>query len=567
MSLAEEGLTQEEIDNPYAFKGGVEQDTADSEQIPDLYSYLLPSEEIKNDIRSFGLYFDRNVFEGWVKQPSACCAAASLAGGWNVLANLSRSERENGALHHEDVLDTYREIFLEIIKKRQASFERMSGTKFMPLLRLIEVELKKFGKVIGGKKADGANKNIVLKVLRGLAIEYKAKQLQQQKDLNTEKEITGGVEIDASGIDGEKLEGKPAHGPEALVLPPIPSAKQLDDVVIPTAAQLPPLEPMDAIVELFLADGDSLLPKPVDIADSIVDAAAVFTPMTTTIGDVEIRESKKWDEMVEEDESTDDELDTNVVTGVGKTSTNGKRSSSIEKWNWKSDLYSVIKNIAGLRKLCQYHEDGRYIPSTASIGNWGIISGGSKLNEWANLGSIIQVKLFMGRSKLKKSKVENVLKSNDDEVTILKQWDALRSAFSHEDTVLLFHLKNHYALIFALREWTSSSTGERRLEMLTARKGQRPTAWITFHEARQTMLGWEGYKILALIRNKDMSCEDMRKGLSSFPIKEERHADLNVYIDVDMCKTPQSRCGDVDAKDSGPLSPMTTTVTENSPSL
>ena len=117
--------TQEEIENPDAFKGGVEQDTADSEQIPDLYSYLLPPEEIRNGIRSFGLYFDRNVFEGWVKQPSACCAAASVAGGWNVLANLTRSERENGALHHEDVLDMYREIFLEIIsthKLRRMTF-------------------------------------------------------------------------------------------------------------------------------------------------------------------------------------------------------------------------------------------------------------------------------------------------------------------------------------------------------------------------------------------------------------------------------------------------------------
>jgi hypothetical protein len=105
--------------------------------------------------------------------------------------------------------------------------------------------------------------------------------------------------------------------------------------------------------------------------------------------------------------------------------------------------------------------------------------------------------------------------------------------------VLLYHLKNHYALIFAIREWEEietqpksptmctvvaaqdsvqacggGSTGgldygakgaelgaavrQRRRQVLTARRAQRPSAWIDFDEVRGTLLGWTGYKILAL---------------------------------------------------------------------
>ncbi len=69
--------------------------------------------------------------------------------------------------------------------------------------------------------------------------------------------------------------------------------------------------------------------------------------------------------------------------------------------------------------------------------------------------------------------------------------------------MLLFHLKNHYALIFALREWVVDSSGERVRQLLTARKGQRPAAWVDFEEARATMLGWDGYKIMAISSKLD----------------------------------------------------------------
>ena len=128
-------------------------------------------------------------------------------------------------------------------------------------------------------------------------------------------------------------------------------------------------------------------------------------------------------------------------------------------------------------------------------------------------------------------------------------------------------MKNHYALIFAVREWVyidneiessddiishhkneisneNENENENRNEndandrgnyegkktenimkkvlkieskkelklcvtrqILTARKGQRPTVWIDFKEVRETILNWEGYKIISISYSSQSSEE------------------------------------------------------------
>ncbi len=80
------------------------------------------------------------------------------------------------------------------------------------------------------------------------------------------------------------------------------------------------------------------------------------------------------------------------------------------------------------------------------------------------------------------------------------QWNALWAQFTMPHSVLLFHLTNHYALVAAMRSWTEPMTGAVVRQLLTARRGQRPSVWIEFDEARATMLKWSGYKILAVVR-------------------------------------------------------------------
>ena len=69
----------------------------------------------------------------------------------------------------------------------------------------------------------------------------------------------------------------------------------------------------------------------------------------------------------------------------------------------------------------------------------------------------------------------------------------LWSAFEAEDTILLAHFWNHYAMIFAMREWTDGSTGERHMQMLTAKPAQRPCRWIDWRGSggmRSWLLQW-----------------------------------------------------------------------------
>ena len=116
----------------------VEQDTADTEDIVDLMKTLLPNGDFPSSASQFGLHYNMKIFHGWVKQPSACCAASSLAGAWNCLADVSRHDAE--ALNHIDILNIYRSIMANSIEKKKKSFERCLGGSIDFILGRLEVE-------------------------------------------------------------------------------------------------------------------------------------------------------------------------------------------------------------------------------------------------------------------------------------------------------------------------------------------------------------------------------------------------------------------------------------------
>eukprot|EP01041_Mallomonas_annulata_P006953 gene6953-14114_t len=405
----------------------VEQDTDDSEEIPNMLEFLIPHGDIfSTGASQFGISGNRSLIDGWVKQPSPCCAAASLAGAWNALAGLHRKDER--ALNHNHILVVYKKIFQAHIVSKTESFERLLGASIDTLIDQIETELSKEGRIIGGKPpVAGASKSSVIKAVKRLAI---ARENQEKKE---------------NRFESHELNFLPR-----------------------------PIDPLLCLFELMKGDLDSL--------------ETDVQPAVEGDGD-------KLEEAEEDGEIGDEEGDATAV------SVPNRRGSTMKTrvWDWRKDLMEIINKMAGLRRL----EASK--PSTAPIGNWGILAAVIDINDGCGFGDGVTARLLMGRKNGPRTKVDVplLLKDRESAEYIQKHWEALRTAFNTPGTILLFHLRNHYALIFALREWVSSSGYTRQL--LTARRGQRPSAWIEFQEARETMYVWAGYKIIALTTNLNVT--------------------------------------------------------------
>ena len=149
-------------------------------------------------------------------------------------------------------------------------------------------------------------------------------------------------------------------------------------------------------------------------------------------------------------------------------------------------LFDLVKQMRGLAKLSLPR------PSTGHIGN-------VALKQVVARVSSTLPQHFPGlkaETLMSRGKALNKVNPGDSEEEIRRQWKELWAAYVNPNVALIMHLKNHYALIYALREWTSSKSNIR--QVLSARKGQTPRVWIDFEEYRRLMLRWNGYGILMI---------------------------------------------------------------------
>ena len=428
--------------------------------------------------RKFGLAYQGHAFGAWVRQDSPCCAAASITGAFNIV--LGKHRDGAGAITRADGIGALRQLIEGMIANKTTSFERQLGAPLAPLLEPLVAELAREGRTLGGKgDAAKTTRKVAMSALR--AVVHAA--------------IPGAV---PRSPDGPPVE-PPAEGDAEAA-----AAFAAAAAATAAAAALPP-------VFLLLKElvGDEPVEEPEPAAEAEENQAAAA--------------EEEAEEEEEEEEAEEDVVDDgNVMWGSGAGGAGGAGGggggSGGGGWKWQGALWEILKKMGGLEKLC------RARPSTAEFGNWGILSGVRVLSEQlaeraaaaaeaaaaaaAEAGlapppppapaPVLRCTLLAGK-KVRGSKVPILFSAKDTPAQRATQWAKLRTALLKPRCAIIFHLKNHYALIFAMREWVDGAGVEHR-EMLAARKGQRPTAWIPFEEARTTMLKWAGYKLMLVER-------------------------------------------------------------------
>lgn len=98
--------------------------------------------------------------------------------------------------------------------------------------------------------------------------------------------------------------------------------------------------------------------------------------------------------------------------------------------------------------------------------------------------------------------------ADDGPAAVTQQWTALLEQFCRRDTVLIFHMTNHYTPVYGAREWScvgnkgDGVAGARTVrQVLVGKPGQKPCVWVDWQDVRACVLSWAGYAVLAVRRD------------------------------------------------------------------
>ncbi|KAK3251430.1 hypothetical protein CYMTET_39230 [Cymbomonas tetramitiformis] len=384
----------------------------------------------------FSLCYNGFALRGWARQTSPACAAASVAGAWNALLEDGNGRASPAALQQQDVVDVLLAILEEQISKRRERLERLLGGPLDEIVAAVVAELGSRGRSLGGKGEAGAKPSEYMAILRDVATK----------------------QAEAQPVSEDAQEGA-AHALHAWF-----------------SAEAP--------AEAAAAEGD--------------------------------------------------EMEGNTEES-GEAADSGKAESSAKGFDWRKEMKEYLGKLGGLEKLT------RPLPSTGEFGSWGILQAVARLSAASTVDEFeetcshqqkpgshrmmistrpgragLQARVVAGKKVKGRTGLALTLSAKDSVDAVDEQWMRLKGLLCREDTVLIFHLRNHYAIIFAAREWNPDISegaqneveGSRDAkqapdpvrEILTARRGQRPSAWIAWTEVRELMLKWTGHAVIAVQR-------------------------------------------------------------------
>lgn len=216
-------------------------------------------------------------------------------------------------------------------------------------------------------------------------------------------------------------------------------------------------------------------------------------------------------------QETDADVDVDGVVetkgGDGTSGTYGGGEDMLEKGDdapgetahrFARELKHYLGRLIGSRLLAPEAEK----LATTFIGNWAVIGAVRALREDRHLSlddprlaslpgdlGMLEAKIFAGVKVRGQPAPKVALGRRDGPAEVLQAWEATWARLASGDAALILHHKNHYALIFAMRVWDDDE-GTRHRELLSARKGQRPSAWLDWGGLHSTLARWAGYGII-----------------------------------------------------------------------
>ena len=495
---------------------------------------------------SWGLHVSGAVHGGWVKQTSPACAAAVVAGAWNALA-CGGDRHAPGALRQEHVVAHLEDVLREAIASKRARFERMLG---VPVGNFIEALMDAIaadpsGKTLGGKsKAEpGMRRREVMRIVATLVESRGEPELRDRESRAAAAAASAPAEDATDRTETSAEETCVSRGES-------PAVSRGD-----SPADLTPMSSFGALAALAREDAARRAASDDSHDDSDDDSCddSALEPASNDENDENGLGPASNASAVEREQSGEDLVAALAagVPGFGGAETMNEKSVHSKKkkktkkkkapppgllarlsraapsngaapndaaptidhqprrptepWRWRKDLWEILRKMAGLEKLT------RPRPSTAAFGNWGVAEAFRRVSDAAAQSADpadpapaprVSCRVVVGaKTRLRKDLPVPLARGASDEA-IEREWRRLTTLFAADGSALIFHLKNHYALVHALRERTDRD-GRRTREMLTARRGQRPNAWIPWEEARSTMLRWSGYAIMQATRHAE----------------------------------------------------------------